>query len=950
MFRTKLLCLVCLFFVLVAMFIIPEIGKLTWFTSLIAVVFSAVGVCSFVYLRKSHKQFSHLYLLPIIAALLISLAVPLAKSSFPLVQIVATGNKNINSNSSEVYVNIVSAGDSAIKIAEEGWEKRNEVYVSYQNQPSVLSLTGTWGDGSYLNFSRHSYSGIVKLIINGREQSIDLYSPVGSTLKVALPFGAVAWTSWLQRIAVFIVLGLIFTSLIYVIGVNNRSLQKMSAFCLLVAGLSIFYVKDLSYTGDLEIIPLSGDGVPSQIRLDAGYGFNDNLSFPLKSGSIHTKAYSDVIADTVKLEVEDGISNKFSISGEYQSTDECSILTEGAGCLYQIIGVAPKVYVLNGNEKHLLQSFDLQENSTKKYIYIFNKDGRLNVSIINSSIFLSAWSQFSQWVKRIEVTDASGKYFPHLARVSALKPLEFIPLKIDESQRTSLLSKFKYEDTGSFRAMKIAFILIWCSVAALPFLIWIISRSLLSSARRGYKKAITISVVAIFFWLILALFIGWPAIIGWDGYSPYIQAQTGQITLWYGIGYPLIVGGFLLSNYPQFITLWSFIVTSVCLTGVLALFFRSYSGKQSWLVVIWFSLYIPQSVIMLGMLTQLRDTFNGLLLSSFVIGVFSLAVLWDKLEKYSRIISLLTLLLLANSLALLRVDNIPTLFIISIGLTFSVCRFNLRSVLFSFFVLINLVVINSSIQQYVYPDKIRADQEKRLYASTAVINPLSGILVYGKEKISAQFYNEIYTKLDRVIDADFAIKNWSPYNVVYWHQTAANRPLPTKENISDLNKLYLKTIVKAPSLFLQLRLSTFSAILGKDISGLPQTSSPSFSILPGFSDHLLDVHRPWSVTNELMGFRASSHFDSANTNLLMKWSDIVNFTYCQIAMCLLALLLCVRCPIAAIISLGLLARCAIFFLFAPASVTFYLYELQIIGFALPILMYYEFTRKKENLL
>ena len=144
MFRIKLLYLVCLFFVLIAMFIIPEFGHLTWYTTLIAVFISGAGICSFIHLRKTHKSFSLLYLLPIIAALLISLAIPLAKSSFSSVQIIATGNKNINSKSSEAYVNIVSTDASKVKIEGKDWEKRNEVYVSYQNQPSVLTLKGTW--------------------------------------------------------------------------------------------------------------------------------------------------------------------------------------------------------------------------------------------------------------------------------------------------------------------------------------------------------------------------------------------------------------------------------------------------------------------------------------------------------------------------------------------------------------------------------------------------------------------------------------------------------------------------------------------------------------------------------------------------------------------------------------------------------------------------------------
>ena len=67
----------------------------------------------------------------------------------------------------------------------------------------------------------------------------------------------------------------------------------------------------------------------------------------------------------------------------------------------------------------------------------------------------------------------------------------------------------------------------------------------------------------------------------------------------------------------------------------------------------------------------------------------------------------------------------------------------------------------------MYPDRHRAEEEKRLYASTAVMNPLTGMLVYGKDKLDPQLYNDIYTSLNKIMDIDYALKNWSPYNVFF---------------------------------------------------------------------------------------------------------------------------------------------------------------------------------------
>lgn len=49
-----------------------------------------------------------------------------------------------------------------------------------------------------------------------------------------------------------------------------------------------------------------------------------------------------------------------------------------------------------------------------------------------------------------------------------------------------------------------------------------------------------------------------------------------------------------------------------------------------------------------------------------------------------------------------------------------------------------------------------------------------------------------------------------------------------------------------------------------------------------------------------------------------------------------------RTPFTAVIACAALIRAMVFFFFAPASVFLYLYELQLIGFMLPMLMLIEY--------
>lgn len=935
------------FVALILMFLAPLYNSLSLSNVIYSLILSVSGAVSFFFITRDKKAISIWVIAPLVAALFFTFSVPLVQNDFPVVSITATGQKNPESISSEVFVQFVTNPKSHISVSYPGWEKRPGVYVSYQNQPNTITFSGQWSNDSHLSLTSHAYSGVAKLKIGNDEREIDLYSSNAHTINIPLPDGAVSWKSWLQRVSIFISLSLLFFALTTPGSGRQSEIAKLLALCLVVTGASLWYVKDISYTGDLELVVLSGNGSPSKMSFDAGYGFTKALTFPVKTGSVHTEHYPNSSSSEWHLEVSDGSFSRFQIDGEVIKTEQvCDFSKESEGCVYQIFGDSPHIWLTDGRIKYQLENVEPDKNTDKYFVYISKNKDVLTATSSRAVIYASAWDRFSQWVNSVSVTDNNNSEFSTLIRISALKPSFYKTLGVNEKGEGVKLTSFNYPDFGSFIAMKVAFVLVSISFVFLAYFLFAIMRCLISSAINAQSKKIWIVSFGIFGWLLIAMVIGWPAVLGWDGFSPYIQAQAGQITLWYGIGYPLIVGGFLLSNMPQVITVWSFLATSVVLLGSCSLFFRYYQGKLACWGVIWAIVYIPLTVIMLGMLTHLRDAFNGLTLALFMLGSFCLAIYWRKLSLNAKLFFTVTLFVLGIALALLRIDNVPSLIFIAIGL--SLLTFKPSVKLFSVLLLIAMSwgAINKVVEPLVYPDRHRAEEEKRLYASTAVMNPLTGMLVYGKGKLDPQLYKDIYVSLNKIMDVEYALKNWSPYNVVYWHQTASERPLPTSEVSKQLTKLYFISAIKEPVLFLHLRLSSFTAILGKDIFPLPPIASPQFNILPGLSDHLLSTTNPWKQTVELMGFGPHPHLSANLMKSLMKWSDYISSNYLQILMCFMAIVFFKRAPFAAVIACAELIRATVFLFFAPASVFLYLYELQLIGFMLPMLILIESKVRK----
>ena len=93
----------------------------------------------------------------------------------------ATGNKSSTSKSAEVwfYGAYKISDGKKIPISQlvipPSWEKRDESYVSYANQPSELKIVNI-NEILQLTFGSHPYSGVIRIKWNGNVETIDLYS------------------------------------------------------------------------------------------------------------------------------------------------------------------------------------------------------------------------------------------------------------------------------------------------------------------------------------------------------------------------------------------------------------------------------------------------------------------------------------------------------------------------------------------------------------------------------------------------------------------------------------------------------------------------------------------------------------------------------------------------------------------------------------------------------
>jgi hypothetical protein len=222
------------------------------------------------------------------------------------------------------------------------------------------------------------------------------------------------------------------------------------------------------------------------------------------------------------------------------------------------------------------------------------------------------------------------------------------------------------------------------------------------------------------------------------------------------------------------------------------------------------------------------------------------------------------------------------------------------------------------------------------------------MLVYGNGRIQDALYAEIHDTLDKVMDADVAAQRWSPYHIIYWHDTIANRDLPSIETNERLRSLYLRALKADPVLFVKLRLATLGAMLGHEWFEPEKYQNANGSGHPSFHDHLLNVDPNWRHLSELLGYAPVAHAFPEQARELLEWAGRIASTALQLIVCIIVALCFRLTPLAAVVAMGEIVRVGVFLLLAPASVFLYLYDMHLLGFLLPMLMLAEHAMRARG--
>jgi hypothetical protein len=218
--------------------------------------------------------------------------------------------------------------------------------------------------------------------------------------------------------------------------------------------------------------------------------------------------------------------------------------------------------------------------------------------------------------------------------------------------------------------------------------------------------------------------------------------------------------------------------------------------------------------------------------------------------------------------------------------------------------------------------------ERRNYAVTAVINGIGAVIASGD--YSARDKNRVREVIDRIIDYDALRDGWAPHQSVIWHEKANMNP--TAEDVRNLQYLYFELALYNPRAFLTARATTLLGTLGH-----------------GAGNPIGDTVRLGAMQKNLMDFgfwrvRTGAVYEGVVAQFLFARRLATTLPQLVIAIGLMALFRYV--PATAFVSAVLVVKVGLFFMFEPAAVFSYLYDLHLFGIFLIPLALVEWKRSR----
>lgn len=828
--------------------------------------------------------------------------------------------------------------------------KENNVYVAY-GVNGAIKISGKFTDSSQIIFYRTGYSAKGEISNKEKKIEFDLFnnSSENTIVKVndlksfdfivALRYFILFYFMYLffyryivgsyfynkilcypkkikNESSKLILLFSILVTIIFIIILLNNSLMKSPSF-------TLFSDKDISNVRIENILLDNGTDF-----LEASYDKNQNFKF------LHF-----IINNPSEKKILD-----YKINSNGKRIKSFNNNSNGDNTqFYEFVQEINDIEILDSSNKIVFNLNFNEFNQYSKNVFLLMKydiNKNLEVYVSNAYIELNNSQNLSKYIQGIIFKGLNNENIGDILVNFSYQQYNFIEL-VKNQKKIFLLNELELKDSKIAIAFKIASIILFFCL--MYYFLTLITYSYKIISNVNNRKTI-VSIVFLILFIYGIYFLAYPGIMGWDGFSPYIQYNSLFLILWYGIGYPLIQGGLLNFSSISFITFVSVTIILILLLFTLLSLIINVGGRLKLFLLGLFFISIPFTMIPLGMLTHLRDATNGILMAALVVLIMFIAINNTNNIKTHTLVGIIFLSIL---LAILRIDNIPTILILLSIFYFLISNEDKRTRWFlMIFTSVIVLFINPFLENILFELKENTRAEKNMYQQTAYILPLIGLLSENEQQLSPNFKIKLTFDLDQTMDVNYVISNHSPYHMVYWHEVNTIRGPVTNKMISEIRKDYFYAVLHYPIEFVKLRYFTFLGTLNAPEFFFSLTESNFTKKHPDFLDRFLSKNDNFVERQIfLLGLKKEPHINNIFPEFLIEWTKKYVTSMPQILILVIIFLLIRFTPIASMVAFGVLIRIVVFFFFEPASVPFYLFEVNIIGFLLPFFTYIEYKNK-----
>ncbi|MBO9332670.1 hypothetical protein GHR37_26345 [Achromobacter xylosoxidans] len=866
----------------------------------------------------------------------------------PAVTLTVTGEKGKDAQAAEVWVLGIGLPSGTMSIEGfKGWAPRGTAIVGFEGTEKTIHVPPIWPEGGVIRFATGQYSGIVEIVTSGHRSKIDLYSPTGSSIDVALPNLIPADFSILFKVAATA----LFACSVFLLTLRAAKpvvgMQYFFAFAAMLTGILVWLgTAKISAPGPVELLVVSpAAAMPAEsqhttVQLGTRHKYAEAITLPIDGYAnrqtyhiLHTSSTVNLRPTITPLMILTQADNpqpgrkalecgpEQPVMAEFDPQAQASVkITTDANAAYELM--APNART----------TADGDSSPARLYLVCLPYDDGLLVAWSGAYLkYGGAWTAPVGAVERVrlDIPDTPLFVLRLLSRSSSFSPLQQIGK--NEFAYPSIPSPPTHADQARRFATSL--------VAALCVLLLLPAYEIYKLARVCSFREAGSCLLIVGIWMVFTVSTAWPGFLGADAFSPFNLHGVGGMDLWYGVGYPLLVSAIINLGGPELSLLLKVLVVGLAMIWVTLRALNT--GAKGRLVCVYLVTMLTLTGVTIVSATELRDAANAVALSGFGIYVFALLTQYRGTNQLMPGWHYLLLALLGAIIVLLRLDNIVFVALLLTG--FAVGQHLRRGMPACLAIAAIWLGITPVVVQYVMDNGETWRHDTRLYKQTAFINPLVGMLRGGSLPATEQA--ELSATLNKVINVDYSIKHWTPSDIIYWHQT--HKGAGTPESLAELQRAFVMNAIRHPVEFSTLRTATALKALGMDDAAawmVKKYIDRPFLRRP-YHDHFSGDDARLKDMAILAGYRSSEHLYPTLTRKVRSWYERLALGTPQVLLAFALLFGFHRVPTTSLLAAAVLMRTTVFWLLQPASVFMYLAELQILGSLLPLLAWIEWRQR-----